>query len=95
MPVEKPKRTCARHCAVAPGSASVADAMQALDMAAAVLAAVAAHREMLPPDIAIHAAKVRNLCLSAGLGLREPNNKVCGERSSPAPDHNAGRARSQ
>lgn len=58
---------------VAGGSASVTDALQALDMAAAVLAAVVAHREMLPPDLAIHAGQVRRLCIAAERGLREPN----------------------
>ena len=47
----------------------IAEALQALDMAAATLAAVAAHRDMLPRDLTIHAATVRNLCLSAEQAL--------------------------
>lgn len=72
---DSPKTQEPQALALAPFSASVADALQALDMAAAVLAAVAAHRDMLPVDLTIHAAQVRSLCLSAERGLREPNTK--------------------
>lgn len=72
------KRAPEQHTALslAACSASVTDALKALDMAAAVLAAVVAHRECLPADLSIHAAQIRNLCLSAERGLREPNAEM-------------------
>ncbi len=72
------------RCAVAPGSAIASDALEALELAAACLLAVSARNDVLPSDLTMHAAQVRQLCLSSARDLRGPNAPAepCGPKAA-------------
>lgn len=68
----KQKRVAQSRCALIGGSPAVRDAIEALELAEATLTAVVGYRDILPRDLTIHAATVRNLCNKSAHELRQP-----------------------
>lgn len=52
-------------------AAAVREAIKALDLADATLNAVVGYKDLLPRDLVIHAATVRNICQASAAELRQ------------------------